>query len=261
MRLRTLRRRRREGMGAGLIAIMGAGGILAGTALAWFLWPGRGAERRERTGRALREAAARARAEGRAVSTRANEVLHGAPDRIRTGASAALEQAGRLPERARAAADALRGGADRGRAALEARGWSPGQAALGVAGTALIGRAVLGRGLMRIPAGFLGASILERAVSGLRTRRAGEADAPARPGAHEERAVGASRRVVREGKSPGELDQEAATDRSASPFADRGPQTAAGDRMTQAGRAGTGQARVLGPDGEPVTHREPDAGE
>lgn len=249
MRLRTLRRRRREGMDTGSIAAVAAGGILAGTALAWFLWPARGAERRERTGRALREAAARARAEGRAVSTRASEVLHGAPERIRTGARAALAQASGLPARARGAADAIRDGVDGGRAALEARGWSPGQTALGVAGTVLIGRAVLGRGLLRIPAGLLGVSILERAISGPRGgRRAGDSarDTGEPRGAREDRGAeiaGASRRVVREGKSPGELDQET------------------GELMAQAGRAGTGQGRVLGPDGEPVTQREPDSGE
>ncbi len=93
---------------------------------------------------------------------------------MKSEARAAMAQAGTLPERARGAADAIRSGADRGREALEARGWSPRQTALGVAGGALIGRAVLGRGLLRIPAGLLGASILVRAVS---NRPAGRADA------------------------------------------------------------------------------------
>lgn len=253
MTLRTLRRRRREGSRTAAIAIMGAGGILAGTALAWFLSPARGAERRERTGRALRGAAERARAEARAVSTRASEALHGVPGRLRAEAKAAVAEAGTLPTRAREAADAVRARADRGRAALEARGWSPRQTALGVAGGALIGRAVLGRGVLRIPAGLLGASILARAVSGspgLRRgmRRAEEAahDAAERLRGREEAGAGASeprppRPEVREGKSPAELEQGTATSRPEQAFAG----------------LGAGEPRILGPDGEPATQRAP----
>lgn len=164
--------RRRDGR-ATSIAIMGAGGILAGWALAWLFWPQRGAERRERTGRALRGAA-----------TRASGALHGAADRLKANAKVAAEQAGTLPSRARQAAEVVRSRADQGREALEARGWSPRQTALGVAGGALLGRAVLGRGLLRIPAGLLGASILARMAA---NRQIGRADQLPRrePGAGE----------------------------------------------------------------------------
>ncbi len=236
MALPRLSRRRRgwsDGRSAP-IGMMGAGGILAGTALAWLLWPERGAERRERTGRALRGAA-----------ERASGALHGAADRLKANAKVAATQAGTLPARAHQAADVVRSRADRGREALEARGWSPRQMALGVAGGALLGRAVLGRGLLRIPAGLLGASILARVASDAgsrrRMRRAGEAEERARP---DESGAGAPHpggtwREVREVKSPGELEQSPVTGRAGG----GSPQEAA--------------SRVLGPDGELVTHREP----
>lgn len=187
MALRTLRgRRRRERTRTASIAIMGAGGILAGWALAWLFWPQRGAERRERTGRALRGAA-----------TRASGALHGAADRLKANAKVAAEQAGTLPSRARQAAEVVRSRADQGREALEARGWSPRQTALGVAGGALLGRAVLGRGLLRIPAGLLGASILARVAS---SRPVGRADRlPGRKPDAEEGAAAATQALPDQG--------------------------------------------------------------
>jgi hypothetical protein len=333
MALRKLRGRRRGGSGTASIALMGAGGVLAGTALAWLFSPSRGAERRERAGSVLRGASERVRAEARTVSTRASEALHDARERVEAEARAAAAEPGKLPARAREAAEAVRARADQGRAALEARGWSPRQTALGIAGGALIGRAVLGRGLLRIPAGLLGASLLVRAASqseGVRKglRRTGEAaheaaerlrvareSAGAGGASGEPRATSASSPEVREVKSPAELEEGIATGRPEPTYpgrADRsGPHMggpAGSDRPRRAaepddegvlsapstddvrreggfdaptpgasvregdlgvvlphegappGGEETGESRVLGPDGEPITKREPGAG-
>lgn len=222
---RTLRGRRRAGSRTAAIATMGAGGILAGSALAWLFSPGHGAERRERARRALSGAAERTRVEARAVSARTSEALHGLQGRLEAEAKAA-------PARARDAAEALRSRAERERAALEARGWSPRRTAMGVAGGALIGRAVLGKGLLRIPFGLLGASILARAASespgfreGLRrtgeaARQTGEKLRPERE-ARKPGAGAGPRPEVREVKSPGELEQGIATGRPDPTYAGR----------------------------------------
>ncbi|ABC83483.1 hypothetical protein [Anaeromyxobacter dehalogenans] len=116
----------------GRAAALGAGGLAAASAvasLAWFLSPGRGAERRARAARALREAPGKARAQ---------------LERLEVRASMGAERAARAVQQVRAAA--------------ARRPERPAGAAAGF----LLARALFGRGLLRLPGGFLGAWLLAR---------------------------------------------------------------------------------------------------
>ncbi|BDG02630.1 hypothetical protein [Anaeromyxobacter oryzae] len=151
-----LRRERRSRARA--IVAVSAGGIAAGAALFYFLDPRRGGERRARASQALRGAPGRVEATARDLGERAGRTLRDTRGKVERGVQEATE-------RARGAADEVRETAAQGREALARRGVTNDQALQGAAGGVLLARAIFGGGLLRIPAGIAGISVLARLAS------------------------------------------------------------------------------------------------
>ncbi|ACG74985.1 conserved hypothetical protein [Anaeromyxobacter sp. K] len=183
---------------SGRAAAIGAGGLAAASALAslaWFLSPGQGAERRARATRALRQAPGKARAQ--------------------------LE---RLEVRASLTAERAAGAVQQARAAAARRPERPAGAAAGF----LLVRALVGRGLLHIPGGLVGAWLLARTAP---ARRAFAATSGALRGAAARLrglrggapAAGHARREpeVVEVKSPAELEAGVARGRPEPTYRDR----------------------------------------
>lgn len=258
------RQRRRR---FGVVGAAGtAGGIAAGAAMAAWLLDARGTGRRS------------------AFAQRARAVLDRTDERLRRARAAAEARTREAEERARSLAKAGREAASRVQSSgllAPLRGpWSPGRARLvaGSAGTFLLGRALLGHGLARVPAAILGARVLSRLLSGLEAtrtlerRRAQRARSRAEKAAQQDRAearghVGAwhpgaeAGPEVVEVKSPAELQPGIASATPEPTFASHVDRGARGQRSgrKQAGarrkRAASPSARVTPPGSEDVERR------
>jgi hypothetical protein len=256
MKLELWQRRRRSGVAAGR-ALLGAGGVAAGAALFYFLDPrrGRGPERRARAADRLRAAEHEVEGRARDLTQRAARALETAEQRVETGTRDLSGRARELSQQARSTVAA-------NRSALEARGFWNQRTLTGAAGGILIARALFGRGILRIPAGIVGYSMLSRFASESEAGRRGvqrvkdaarqasegvravaEGAGLETSGAGAPRAGGASAGgergpgpEVREVKSPAELEPGVASGRPEPTFPDRADRS--GPHMGSAGSNG-----------------------
>lgn len=216
-------RRAPAGASAATIAAVTLGGFATGAALLYLFAPRRGEARRRRLGAAIREARTRAGTAARETRARAEaqarRLKEEAAAALRAGQEAVEQRVEQAAERAEAGARQAQPSAT----TAAARRSPDAQAAQGAAIGVLLARAVFGQGLMRIPAGIAGVSLLSRLVGRSRALRRGveqtrdlTASAAERlraKGAKGTEATGAAgreppapRAEVREVKSPAELE-------------------------------------------------------
>jgi gas vesicle protein len=247
----SFRLRRERESRARAIAALSAGSIAAGAALFYFLDPRRGEDRRRRTVDAVKTAEKRVEERARGLGSTARDLGARAAETLRETRGKVERGVQQASERARGAADEVRASAGQGQEALARRGIRNDQALQGAAGGVLLARAIFGGGLMRIPAGMLGVSILAKLASrsdslqkGVsrgrdaartaadRLREGAEAaqgamrgDAGQQPGGEQARgggSAGARRQPeVREVKSPAELEPGIASGRPDPTYRDR----------------------------------------
>ncbi|WP_242395652.1 hypothetical protein [Anaeromyxobacter oryzisoli] len=219
-------RRAPAGASAATIAAVTLGGFATGAALLYLFAPRRGEARRRHLGAAIREARTRAGTAAREARARAEaqarRLKEEAAAALRAGQEAVEQRVEQAAAHAEAGARQAQPSATTATTAAARR--SPdAQAAQGAAIGVLLARAVFGRGLMRIPAGIAGVSLLSRLVGRSRSlrrgveqtrdltasaaerlRAKGAKGAEATGGAGRERP--APRAEVREVKSPAELE-------------------------------------------------------